>query len=171
MRLSYLSFNYGERNNKNEVINIKNASNEAKRVLRKFLSKHSFKQVFLIGYSLGSGVAVMSACQKSIKFDGIILVSIFDNLKQLLAQRGIEFTEKDNICPSKLVKNIEIPIVFIHGNKDTSVPMKRGLTVYENSDKKKSLFIAINADHYFKDHKSRKELCESVKKSLSFISN
>lgn len=82
-----------------------------------------------------------------------------------------KLAKKENICPAKLVGNIKIPIVFIHGNKDISVPMKRGLNVYENSDKKKSLFIIINADHYFKDHKSREELCESLKKSLSFILN
>lgn len=109
--------------------------------------------------------------KKSIKFNGAIFLSVFDNLKRLLSQRGINLTDKNNIIPANLIKNINIPVVFIHGKNDVSIPIQKGLNVYNNSNKKKSLFLSINTGHYFKNYKSRKKLCASVKKALFFISN
>lgn len=123
-----------------------------------------------MGYSLGAGVAIKIAYNKLVDLNGLILISVFDNLKETIAQKGIKLSQKDNICSEKLVKKIRIPTALIHGRKDTAVPIQRGLSVYKNLSKRESLFISLNSGHYFEDFESRKKLCESVKKSLLFIS-
>ncbi|MDP2741545.1 MAG: hypothetical protein Q8O66_02590 [bacterium] len=75
------------------------------------------------------------------------------------------------MCPKKLIKNVDIPIVFIHGFKDVSIPIQKGINVYDNSNKERSLFLKIETSHYFKDRMSYRKLCTSVKTALCFLTN
>ena len=59
-----------------------------------------------------------------IKCDGLLLVSVFNDRQQLLQARGLKITDIDNISVGKLGRNfIQIPVTFIHGVKDTSIPI------------------------------------------------
>jgi alpha/beta superfamily hydrolase len=123
--------------------------------INKTLEKHSFEKVILIGYSFGAAIAVEIAINGF--FNKLVLISVFDDRKSFLKKRKIKITCRENISPVKKIKQIKIPIVFIHGNKDLSINLERSKKVFKKSNDK-SIFLEINADHYFKQKLQKNQL-------------
>lgn len=131
------------------------------------LDDHHFSKCYLFGYSLGAALAMGLSKEILIKFDKLILLSIFDDRRELLKLRGISINDRENISPIKLAeKNKEIPKTFIHGTKDTSIPIERARAVFNNCLAVNSSFISLEVTHYFRDKKSQQLLLEAINSSL-----
>ena len=74
------------------------------------------------------------------------------------------FGEADTVAQ---VKNNNVPMLFIHGEKDTFVPTEMVYDVYEANPTPKELYIAPNADHA-ESYEQNKE--DYKKKVQDFVS-
>lgn len=166
-KISFFSFSYVSPDVNKKRPLTKYIAREIERTIKIFLSSRHFKKYYLIGYSLGAALALAITPKALAKFDKLILISIFDDRKDLLKNRGINISDNENISPALLIKkNKKTPTIFIHGAFDSSISMERGLRVYNNSRNKKNEFIPLPVGHYFNNDRAKKLLLESIKNLL-----
>ena len=107
------------------------------------------KQIIIYGESLGTGVATEVAQYK--KFAGIILESPFTSMveagKHYYFYLPVSLLLKDRYETNKKLKNINSPILVMHGKKDKIVPFHMGKQVYENANEPKFSYFPDNDDH------------------------
>lgn len=135
---------------------IRKVIKELVKKIKTFFDSHKFKHCYLIGYSLGAALALDIASKKTSNFSGLILISIFDDRKSLLLNRGIKLLRKNNISPIRIIKKVKnLPTLFIHGINDKSIVIERAKKVFKESNKKYSNLYTIPGDHYFNDRRSK----------------
>lgn len=66
----------------------------------------------------------------------------------------------DNYDLPNLIKNIQIPILFIHGEKDSKVGVESAKLYFDNANIPKELKVIKNADHGFYEPAERKEMVD-----------
>lgn len=162
-KISFFSLAYALSDANKKNYSIKHVILKTEEAIAKFLKGHHFKECYLIGYSFGAALALALVSRKLIKFNKLVLISIFDDRRDLLKNRGIDINNRENISPLNLIKaNKKTMTTFIHGELDASVNIIRGQRVYNNSQKKNSKFITLSVGHYFNDANSKKLLLESL---------
>ena len=106
-------------------------------------------QIILYGESLGTGIALEVAQNKN--FAGIILESPFTSMidvgKSKYPFLPVRLLLKDKYESNKKIKNIQSPILIMHGKKDNIVPQKMGLELYEKANQPKFSYFPENDDH------------------------
>ena len=99
----------------------------------------SEKNIILYGESLGTGVATQLAQNKG--FAGVILetpfTSMIDAAKIFYPYIPVNLLLKDKFENYKKIKNINSPILIMHGEKDQIVPFSMGKKIYEIANKPK----------------------------------
>ena len=97
------------------------------------------QNIIIYGESLGTGVAVEIAQNKN--FAGIILESPFTSMvdagKDKYPFLPVKILLKDKYESYKKIKNINIPILIMHGKVDKIVPFSMGKKLYELANKPK----------------------------------
>ena len=97
------------------------------------------KNLVLYGESLGTGVAVDLAQNKS--YAGIILetpfTSMVDAAKRFYPYIPVNLLLKDKFENYKKVKNINSPILVMHGKVDQIVPFSMGKKIFEMANEPK----------------------------------
>ncbi len=107
------------------------------------------KRIVFFGRSLGSAVAVDVAIEKPP--GGIILETAFPDARSMakllvpiLPIGPFMSTKFDNIGK---IRNIHIPLLFIHGDRDRIVPYEYGKKLYEAANQPKEFYAIPGADH------------------------
>jgi len=129
-----------------------------------YLEKEKNKtKLGLYGFSLGGAVALMTN-HKNIK--AIVTDSAYAKLRNMIEHMyGPFFILKyplayltklygmiflrinvDKVNPMDNIKNLEIPILIIHAEKDSQIPLKEAYLLHE-ANKKTELWIVNGADH------------------------
>jgi alpha-beta hydrolase superfamily lysophospholipase len=114
-----------------------------------FLQERGYgDQLFVMGRSLGSAAAIEIAYHYQGQLKGLIVESGFASARTLLALLGAGHLFKD---PDKVVgfgnnikiKDIAIPTLIIHGERDEVIPVTEGKTLFalSGAPEKKSLFV------------------------------
>jgi len=97
------------------------------------------KNLILYGESLGTGVATHLAQNKN--FAGIILetpfTSMIDAAKTFYPYIPVKLLLKDKFENQKKIKNINSPILIMHGEVDQIVPFSMGKKIYEIANEPK----------------------------------
>ena len=97
------------------------------------------KNLILYGESLGTGVATHLAQNKN--FAGIILetpfTSMIDAAKTFYPYIPVKLLLKDKFENQKKIKNINLPILIMHGEVDQIVPFSMGKKIYEIANEPK----------------------------------
>ena len=105
-------------------------------LIKKGVSK---KNLVLYGESLGTGVVTHLAQKKS--FAGVILetpfTSMIDAAKKFYPYIPVNLLLKDKFENYKKIKNINLPILVMHGEIDQIVPFSMGKKIYEIANKPK----------------------------------
>jgi len=113
------------------------------------------RKIWVIGESLGSGVASAAVSQRPEKISGLVLVTPFDSL---VGAAGFHYPW----LPVSLLlhtrldsrKNLETypgPVAFLVGEKDRTVPAVLGKKLYENYPGRKRLWVDPEAGHDVSD--------------------
>lgn len=107
------------------------------------------EDIVLFGRSLGTAVAVEVATQRTV--GGIILESAFTDAKAMV-RILMPFLPVGAIISSRFdsigkIKNIRVPILFTHGDRDSIVPIELGKQLYEAANPPKEFYIIRGADH------------------------
>jgi hypothetical protein len=121
---------------------------------KKVVEDYGFrKDFFVMGRSLGSFSAIQIAYDHQDDLHGLIVDSgPSNNLKQYVAHvfpSDHPLWREDSTFLNKVkLRSIRKPILIIHGEKDSLVPVEEGKELYENSaSKEKRLVIIPNAGH------------------------
>ena len=106
------------------------------------------ENIFIIGRSIGSTVAVNVAQYKKIK--GLILITPLTNAKELSKNMGFGMLSSfiGSVFDNKAkIKNIISPLLIIHGSKDDVIPYKMGVELYNKANHPKQFVEIKNAVH------------------------
>ncbi len=107
------------------------------------------KKIIFFGCSLGSAVAVDLSLKE--RCCGLILETPFTSIKEL-AKSIYPFlplgyfiqTRYDSITK---IKDVKVPLLIIHGDKDELVPIEHGRKLYENANEPKEFYTIPGATH------------------------
>ena len=109
----------------------------------------SEKNLVLYGESLGTGIATHLAQNKN--YAGIILetpfTSMIDAAKTFYPYIPINFLLKDRFENYKKIKNINTPILVMHGEIDQIIPFSMGKKIYEMANEPKYSYFTKYDDH------------------------
>ena len=107
------------------------------------------KNIILYGESLGTGVATQLAQNK--EFAGVILetpfTSMIDAAKIFYPYIPVNLLLKDKFENYKKIKNINSPILVMHGEVDQIVPFSMGKKIYELANEPKYSYFTKYDNH------------------------
>jgi uncharacterized protein len=107
------------------------------------------KDIILYGESLGTGIATHIAQNK--KFAGLILetpfTSMVDAAKNVYPYIPVGFLLKDKYENDKKIKNINIPVLVMHGEVDQIVPFKMGKKIFDIANQPKYSYFTKYDNH------------------------
>ena len=107
------------------------------------------KNIIIYGESLGTAVAIEVAQNKN--FAGIILeapfTSMIDAGKDKYPFLPVKWLLKDKYESSKKIKNINSPILVMHGKVDSIVPFNMGKKIYELANQPKYFYFSEYDNH------------------------
>ncbi|RLD96912.1 MAG: alpha/beta hydrolase, partial [Aquificota bacterium] len=107
------------------------------------------RDVVLFGRSLGAAVAAHLASR--VEVAGVILESAFTNLKDLAWVHYPfipgKFLVKRKFNVVEMVKKVKAPLLVIHGDRDSLVPLRMGERVYKQAPGPKEFYVIPGADH------------------------
>lgn len=108
--------------------------------------------IFIYGHSLGGAIAINLATQQP-KAAGLIIESSFTSIQNIVDLRGqfrlfpVNFILNQHFDSISKVKDIQMPVLFIHGTDDYVVPVNMSQQLYAAAPEPKQLLIVPNAGH------------------------
>lgn len=117
------------------------------------LSRKDFgEDLWVMGRSMGSLAAVELAYHDADGLKGVVIESGFASVSRLikhlhLPSRGLELEpiERERL---NLIREISLPALILHGEKDSLVPLQEGKDLFSQlGSKKKEMVIIPRADH------------------------
>ena len=127
------------------------------------------KNLILYGESLGTGVATHLAQNKN--YAGIILetpfTSMIDTAKKFYPYIPVSLLLKDKFENYKKIKNINSPILVMHGEVDQIVPFFMGKKIYELANEPKYSYFTKYDDHMMEYDENLVLALKSFVKSLN----
>ena len=125
--------------------------------------------IIIYGESLGTGVACEIAQNKN--FAGIILESPFTSMidagKDKYPYLPVRFLLKDKYESDKKIRNINSPILIMHGKVDNIVPFHMGKKMYELAKKPKFSYFSEYDDHMMEYNNNLLNSLKEFVKSLN----
>ena len=126
-------------------------------------SRKDVKNIGALGFSLGASVAIMA---KNNNIKAVVADSAYSNLNNMIEAMYRNFLvfkypfvqltrvyskiffglDPKDINPANDIKNINKPVLIIHGEKDSQIPVNEAYILH-NANKKAELWIVENADH------------------------
>ena len=107
------------------------------------------KDIIIYGESLGTGIATEIAQNKN--FAGLILetpfTSMIDAAKNFYPYIPVDLILKDKYKNNVKIKNINVPLLVMHGEEDQIVPFWMGKKIYEIANKPKYSYFTKYDDH------------------------
>ena len=108
--------------------------------------------IFIYGHSLGGAIAINLATQQP-QTAGLIIESSFTSIQNVANLRGqfklfpVNFILNQHFDSINKVKDLRMPVLFIHGTDDNIVPDFMGKQLYAAAREPKQLLIVPNAGH------------------------
>jgi len=126
------------------------------------------KNLILYGESLGTAIAVEVAQNKNLA--GVILESPFTSMVELSQQYypllPVKFLLKDKYETIKKIRNVNSPLLVLHGKLDNIVPFSMGERLFNKANEPKFKYFVQNDDHMMRyDQK----LLDEITKFISYI--
>ena len=125
-------------------------------------------EIFIYGHSLGGAIAIELALQKP-QAAGLIVESSFTSIRDMIAHRRNIFSifPVDWILTQRFdsinkVSSLKIPVLFIHGAADNSVPSYMSKKLYDTAPQRKYLLIVNHAQHNDVAEASLSEYIDSI---------
>ena len=129
----------------------------------------SEKNLILYGESLGTGVATHLAQNKN--YAGVILetpfTSMIDAAKKFYPYIPVKLLLKDKFENYKKIKNINLPILIMHGEIDQLVPFSMGKKIYEIANEPKYSYFTKYDNHMMEYDENLVLALKSFIKSLN----
>ncbi|QIR35307.1 alpha/beta hydrolase [Tolypothrix sp. PCC 7910] len=108
--------------------------------------------IFIYGHSLGGAIAIDLAL-KHPEAAGLIVESSFTSIRDVVAYRNLFRMFPVNLILTqrfesiKKIPKLKVPVLFIHGIEDSSVPFFMSKELYAIAPEPKQLILVPNAEH------------------------
>ncbi len=116
------------------------------------------KEVFLVGQSVGSGPSTYLAERG--EAGGLILISPFKSAFRVVTK--VKVLPWDRFDNFKRMKNVEIPLLVLHGDADEVVPFSHGEALFERHQGEKELVRLEGVGHNDLWAQSRDEVFAAI---------
>ncbi|GGZ20078.1 alpha/beta hydrolase [Asticcacaulis endophyticus] len=107
------------------------------------------ERIVLHGHSLGSGVATWLATQRPAR--ALILEAPFTAASDVGQERypllPVSFLMKDKYLSRDRIKDVHIPVLIAHGDRDTVIPFHHGVRLYDLANQPKTFARYEGSDH------------------------
>lgn len=116
------------------ISNEKTCLNNIEKVIFSQELKHL--KFFLVGRSIGTGLACQIALQHPQRFHNITLISPFKSISSIIDDKGFHFFKifvEDVLRSDEAVKQLKMPILIIHGIKDSLIKVDHAKELYDLS--------------------------------------
>ena len=111
---------------------------------------YSIENVILVGRSLGTGVAIQLATKNS-ALRGLITISAYTSIRDVaynVAGSISKILIPDVFRNIKIIKELTVPILFIHGEKDKIIPHIHSKELFDQCiSSKKRMELRSSMDH------------------------
>ena len=118
-------------------------------VIDDMVSRYSPKEIFLVGRSLGSGVACYAAAKRDVQ--GGILITPYDSIVNIARSSfpwlPVSLLLKHRFDSVRYLPLITCPLLVIYGGQDRVVPPQRTRRLIEHIMGKKEIVFIDRADH------------------------
>jgi hypothetical protein len=118
-------------------------------IIDDIVSRYSPKKIFLIGRSLGSGVACYAAANK--KVQGAILITPYDSIETIAGLNypwlPVSLLLKHRFSSIDYVGRVTCPLLIIYGGQDTVVPPERTEKLINHIAQEKEIVLIDQANH------------------------
>jgi hypothetical protein len=110
------------------------------------------EEVIIYGHSIGGAVGVNLASQVP-QGGGLIVESSFTSMSDMAERSGyatlfpVERLLTQRFDSLKKLPSIDMPVLYIHGQEDTSVPAAMSQQLYDATQGPKELWLVPSADH------------------------
>ncbi len=111
------------------------------------------KQLVFFGESLGCAVVIALAVEPALEVrpERMILEAPFYSLhamgQALLLLRPLAFLVKDDLNSARLIPQLRVPLLVIHGTRDGLVPFQQGRALYELAPSPKQFYPIPGGEH------------------------
>ena len=106
-------------------------------------------EIVLYGESLGTGVAINLA-QKT-RVLSVILEAPYTSIAKVASERywfvPVDYLLKDRFDSISKIKDLNIPLLILHGDKDQVIDLKHGKELFEQASEPKYMHIFKGANH------------------------
>lgn len=118
-------------------------------LMRKKLGADGAEKIILFGRSLGAAIATEMATRFDVQ--GLILESPFVSIAEM-ARVLFPFLPIGPLLQTRYdvratIEKIKVPVLVLHGDRDTIIPFKQGRLVFEAAPEPKRFFAIAGADH------------------------
>jgi uncharacterized protein len=127
-------------------------------------------RIGVLGASMGASIALQAAAETD-QIHGLVLDSPFASLRRLtyewanqvthlpdsvlhlpmnlayLWMQMFEHCRVQDVEPAEQVRQVECPVLLIHGSEDQKIPMHHSRDIFENAPREKDLWIVDGAGH------------------------
>ena len=140
-------------------------------VTKELVERGLKSNLWVMGRSLGSIPALEIAHSQKDAIRGLIIESGFSSITRLLAHldvplTGIDLDTINRQCLS-IVREITVPVLIIHGEYDTLVPLEEAEILIEQiGSDEKELFVVPGANHNDIMYVGLKQYFETIKKFI-----
>jgi len=129
-----------------------------------FVQEQGYGRIGVMGSSLGGTVAVLTAA-KDRRIKALVTWATPCRLDELFRGEVIEGLERlrqdaEKYDVVKAAKEIQCPILIVHGSLDEQVPLSHANVLYENAKEPKDIQIVESADHRLTDPIHRRRAVE-----------
>lgn len=139
---------------------------DSRRLIHEIKESYPDTPLILYGESIGSGVATQLATEFEIK--ALILEAPFTSVTDVARKHypfvPVKYLLKHRFENLSKIKNINAPLLIIHGQTDNIIPITHGQTLYEQAHDPKEFKVIESAGH------NDLLLHKSTEIALSFIS-
>ncbi len=110
------------------------------------------REIFIYGHSLGGAIAIDLAVQHP-DTAGLIVESSFTSIRQLIAARNmfcmfpVDLILTQRFESIKKIPRLKMPVLFIHGTADSTVPAFMSENLYAAAPEPKKLILVFGAEH------------------------
>jgi len=110
--------------------------------------KVAYEQIILFGRSIGSGPAIYIASRFPV--GGLILVAAFASIREVIKSLGagmVAWAFVERFSNISLIGNVSCPTLFIHGEKDSLVPLSQSVSLFKQCRARKLLVTPPSMEH------------------------
>jgi uncharacterized protein len=116
-------------------------------------------RLVIFGQSLGGAIAIYTAATTDIPLAAVVVESPFSDYRKIMREKFADFfltwplqwplsyTVTDRYSPVNVVAEIKSPLLIIHGDADTVVPVEHAYELYQAASGDKTLWIVKGGTH------------------------